>query len=192
MCSLLLLTIWRLPRQTLPWNNLPFFAYVMVPFWNASPFFIAWLTLTVLWKSAESLRQWSSRGYGDTGKMFPAPGCPPSLGSLPSVPLTAVPFSGSLCGPGVGVGGWSLPSPWDWARGRVLAPSLLGLQGKANLLVEPGGLHVLHVVVLDLAEEPDPFLRPLDVQWGCRESWGWGGRREGWVHCRQTLYCLSH
>ena len=55
MCSLLLLTIWRLPRQTLPWNNLPFFAYVMVPFWNASPFFIAWLTLTVLWKSAESI-----------------------------------------------------------------------------------------------------------------------------------------
>ena len=57
----------------------------------------------------------------------------------------------------------------------MLAPSLLGLQGKANLLVEPAGLHVLHVVVLDLAEEPDPFLCPLDFQWGRREGWRWGG-----------------
>lgn len=53
----------------------------------------------------------------------------------------------------------------------VLAPSLLGPQGKGSLLVEPGGLHVLDVVVLDLAEEPDPFLRPLDFQWGRREGW---------------------
>ena len=68
--------------------------------------------------------------------------------------------------------------PLGLGSGRVLAPSLLGLQGKVNLLVEPGGLHVLHVVVLNLAEEPDPFLRPLDFQWGCRESWGWGGGAE--------------
>lgn len=43
-------------------------------------------------------------------------------------------------------------------------------KGKANLLVEPSGLHVLHVVVLDLAEEPDPLLSPLDFQGGCRKS----------------------
>ena len=52
-----------------------------------------------------------------------------------------------------------------------------GLQGKANLLVEPGGFHVLLIVVLDPAEDPDPFLCPLDFQWGRRE--GWGGREEG-------------
>lgn len=56
-------------------------------------------------------------------------------------------------------------------------PAWLGLWGKADLLVEPGGFHVLHVVVLDLAEDPDPFLSPLDFQWSCRE--GWGDRGEG-------------
>lgn len=91
---------------------------------------------------------------------------------------------------GGGVGVWSLPNPWDWARGRVLAPSLLGLQGKVNLLVEPGGLHVLHVVVLNLAEEPDPFLCPLDFQWGCRESWGWGGQKRR-LSLPQGPLCLT-
>lgn len=52
--------------------------------------------------------------------------------------------------------------------GRVLGPSsLYRLWGKANLLVEPSGLHVLHMVVFDLAEEPDPLFSPLDFQWGC-------------------------
>lgn len=53
-------------------------------------------------------------------------------------------------------------------RGPFLA--WLGLQGKASLLVEPGGFHVLHVVVLDLAEDPDSLLSPLDFQWRCRED----------------------
>ena len=56
-------------------------------------------------------------------------------------------------------------------------PAWLGLQGKANLLVEPAGFHVVHVVVLDPAEEPDPLLGALDFQWGRRE--GWGGMGEG-------------
>lgn len=55
--------------------------------------------------------------------------------------------------------------------GQVLGPfSLYRLWGKANLLVEPSGLHVLHMVEFDLAEEPDPLFSPLDFQWGCRES----------------------
>lgn len=52
--------------------------------------------------------------------------------------------------------------------GQVLGPfSLYRLWGKANLLVEPSGLHVLHMVVFDLAKEPDPLFSPLDFQWGC-------------------------
>lgn len=46
----------------------------------------------------------------------------------------------------------------------------LGLQGKADLLVEPGGFHVLRIVVLDLAEDPNSLLSPLDFQWGRREG----------------------
>lgn len=44
--------------------------------------------------------------------------------------------------------------------------------GRVHLLVEPGGFHVVHVVVLDLAEDPDALLGSLDLQWsrgeGCR------------------------
>lgn len=55
--------------------------------------------------------------------------------------------------------------------GEVLGSfSLHSLWFKADLLVEPSGLHVLHMVVFDLAEEPDPLLSPLDFQWRCRES----------------------
>lgn len=54
---------------------------------------------------------------------------------------------------------------------QVLEPSnWQGLHGVANLLVEPSGLHVIHIVVFDLAEEPDPLFSPLDFQWGCRQS----------------------
>lgn len=59
----------------------------------------------------------------------------------------------------------------------LTSPAGLGLQEKANLLVEPGGFHVLDIVVLDLAEDPDSFLGPLEFQRGCRE--GWGGKGEG-------------
>jgi hypothetical protein len=63
-------------------------------------------------------------------------------------------------------------------KAQTLEPSnWRGLQGMANLLVEPRRLHVVHVVVFDLAEEPDALFSPLDFQWGCRESWGCGGQR---------------
>lgn len=56
-------------------------------------------------------------------------------------------------------------------KAQALEPSnWQGLWGVANLLVGPSGLHVIHIVVFDFAEEPDPLLRPLDFQWGCRES----------------------
>lgn len=54
--------------------------------------------------------------------------------------------------------------------GAELPPAWRGPWGQADLLVEPGSLHVLHVVVLDLAEDPDPLLGPLDFQWGRREG----------------------
>lgn len=80
------------------------------------------------------------------------------------------PVSANPLGLGSGADATSPPPP-------STPPAWLGLQGKANLLVEPGGFHVLDVKVLDLAEDPDPLLGPLDFQWGRRE--GWGGKGEG-------------
>lgn len=56
-------------------------------------------------------------------------------------------------------------------KAQALEPSdCQGLRGTANLLVEPSRLHIVHVVVFDLAEEPNPLFSPLDFQWSCRES----------------------
>lgn len=112
--------------------------------------------------------------HGYSGKVILAPGFPPFLGSLPSVPLTAVPC------PRLPL--WTAGPVRDPVSAKPLGlgsevgagppPAWLGLQGKANLLVEPGGFHIARVVVLDPAEEPDPLLGPLDFQWGRREGWG--------------------
>lgn len=85
--------------------------------------------------------------------------------------------------------------PLGLSWGRCWAPSSLArAPGQGDLLVEPGGFHVLHVVVLDLAEDPDPLFSPLDFQRGRREDWeaeeksGSPLRSSGW-HILGPLAC---
>lgn len=80
--------------------------------------------------------------------------------SFPGLPLrTGGGVGGGLC-QALRLSSGAAPSSWN--------------PGQPAYLWNPSGLHVLHIVVLDLAEEPDPFLRPLDCG---RERAGVEGQR---------------
>lgn len=108
------------------------------------------------------LWSWIFWKNGPTTQVPTFPGVAPFFSSLFPTPSVDNRTSGRPC----------LPTSWDRAgAGAGPLPAWLGLQDKAFLLVEPGGFHVLHIVVLDLAEDPDPLFSPLDFQWGRREGW---------------------